>query len=78
MKLYWLKFASNKMRDFISFSMTYNISIYFTWSEDTFFGDKIYFATVTDQPDPKITTEEKARLIMENFSSNIQKTEDLK
>jgi hypothetical protein len=78
MKLYYLKLGSNKMRDFILFSMTYNISIYFTWSEETFFGEKLFYATITDQPDNKITTEEKARLLTENYSSNIVKIEDLK
>jgi hypothetical protein len=66
------------MKDFVLFCMTYNVSIYFTWSEETFFGDKLYLATVTDQPDAKITSEEKARLISENFASNIQKIEELK
>lgn len=77
MTLYYLKFPSSKMSEFIKFSVMYNISIYFTWSEENFFGDKIFFVTVTDQADGKITMEEKARLIKENYAYSIFKTEEL-
>lgn len=75
MKIYYLKIQSNKMRNFVRFCNDFNISVYITWSEDNFFGEKIFFATVTDEPDAKITMEEKAKLISDNFS--VIKTEVL-
>lgn len=77
MKLYYLKLGANRMKDFIKFSITYNISIFFTWSEETFFGERIFFATVTTQADAKITSEEKERLLNENWLTNTTKVEQL-
>lgn len=77
MKLFYLRFNKNQMREFIKFSMTFNIFIYFTWAEENLFEEKRFFATVTNQPDNKITGEEKERLINENFQNCIIKIEDL-
>lgn len=77
MKIYFIQINSTKVSPAIKFFAMYNIHIYLTWTEENFFGDKLFFITVTDQPDGKITMEEKARLIKENFSHSIIKIEDL-
>jgi hypothetical protein len=76
-KIYTIKLNPNQVVDFIRFSLTYNVSIYFTWKDEEMFGPDAYYVTCTDQPDPKITTEEKSRLIGENYSKQIIKTTDL-
>jgi hypothetical protein len=78
MKIYYLKFRAPKVKDFISFCRLYHISVYLTWLSEDFFSDKFFHATITDEPDAKITTEEKARLIAENWASFVQNTEELK
>lgn len=66
-----------KITDFINFAITYNIAIYFTWVEVGFFDEKTFHVSITDQPDGKISTEEKARLITENYSNSIYQTVSL-
>jgi hypothetical protein len=75
MKIYHLRFKTNRLTEFIKFCIIYNVSIYFTWSEETFLGDTMFFATVSTIPDSKITSEEKERLLNESWGQNTIKTE---
>lgn len=62
---------------FIRFCSLYSITIYFTWHVDDLFSST-WFATVTDEPCSKITSEEKHRLITETYSHQIIQTQNLK
>jgi hypothetical protein len=77
MKIYYLQMKAAKGSDFIRFCIAYNISIFITWAEDDLFNGRSFFVTVTNQPDNKITAEEKARLIEENELFKIIKIETL-
>lgn len=77
MKIYTIQIPASKIYEFIRFCVLYNISIFITWKEENFLNEDQFFATITNQPDSKITMEEKERLINENYANKIRKTENL-
>lgn len=61
------------MIDLCKFIATYHIAIIHSWMESGLFSDEHTFI-ITDRGSGGITTEEKARLIEENFSKHIKQT----
>ena len=76
MKLYLVKLSKNRLNDFAVFCSLYAINVLFSWNDETLF-DNHFFIYVNDASGSGITSEEKARLILETFGNNIVKTTDV-
>jgi hypothetical protein len=75
--LYLIKIPASKSLHLARFVCLYDIHSVLSWSYDNFFGVDL-FTWVSNAASPGITTEEKDRLIKENFGNNIEKSEPLK
>jgi len=71
-----MKFSKNRLNKFAAFCCTYAINVLFSWQDETLFESN-HFIYINDAPGSGITSEEKERLIKENYIDNVKEITEI-